>query len=51
MNSIRFCYWLQGYFELCSAEALSPKQVQIIRDHLDLASKTLTLNGNTGIQC
>lgn len=37
MNSIYFCYWLMGFFELSKTnEALSPEQIQIIRNHLKL---------------
>ncbi len=34
MTPEQFCYWLQGYFEVSDETRLSPKQVEIIEDHL-----------------
>ncbi len=39
MNSIDFCYWLQGYFEVSKAEDLTPEQTEIVKSHLDLVFK------------
>ena len=37
MNSQEFCYWLQGFFELCpDCSAFNKNQVQTIRNHLSL---------------
>lgn len=36
MNTIDFCYWLQGYFEISNSDELSPEQVKIIKNHLNL---------------
>jgi hypothetical protein len=37
MRSVDFVYWLQGFFELSESDkALSPEQIQIIRNHLKL---------------
>lgn len=37
MTSRDFVYWLQGFFEIQSSnEALTPEQVQIIKNHLKL---------------
>lgn len=36
MNEREFCYWLQGLLELSDVKILDEKQVQIIRDHLQL---------------
>jgi len=37
MTSRDFCYFLQGFFELQGTnQALTPEQVQIIRNHLKL---------------
>lgn len=37
MTSRDFCYWLQGFFELQGTnQALTPEQIQIIRNHLKL---------------
>lgn len=37
MNTQEFCYWLQGFFELCpDCSTLNEKQVQAIRNHLNL---------------
>ena len=42
MNERDFCYWLQGYFELNGAEELSAKQVEIVREHLQLVLNKVT---------
>lgn len=42
MDSQQFTYWLKGYFEISDSNNLSPTQVQIIRDHLDLVFKKVT---------
>ena len=39
MNTIDFCYWLQGYFEISEGKELSEKQVEIIKNHLNLVFK------------
>lgn len=39
MNSIDFCFWLQGYFELSGDAALSAEQTQVLKDHLSLVFK------------
>ena len=40
MYSVDFAYWLQGYFELTEDDQpLTAKQVQIIRNHLNLVFK------------
>jgi len=36
MKSTEFCYWLQGFFELSDSKELSPKQVESIKNHLNL---------------
>lgn len=42
MNSVDFCFWLQGFFEVAHdgqddvRTNISPAQVQVIRDHLNL---------------
>ena len=36
MQSRDFCYWLQGLFELGNPESLTPGQIQVIRNHLDM---------------
>ncbi len=47
MESINFCYWLQGYFEVLAAgddpEAeLTPEQVACIKDHLAMVFTKVT---------
>lgn len=42
MNSTEFCYWLQGFFELQSPVTLSPEQVFIIKEHLNLVFNKVT---------
>jgi len=39
MQARDFCYWLQGYFELAPLESLSPTQVDVIKNHLNLVFK------------
>lgn len=39
MNTIDFCFWLQGYFEISDGKALSEKQVKVIKNHLSLVFK------------
>lgn len=43
MTSRDFCYWLQGYFEINSAdrpiEAITPEKADMIRRHLALVFK------------
>jgi hypothetical protein len=34
MTSRDFCYWLQGYFEICPNKSLNAHQVEIIKKHL-----------------
>lgn len=36
MKSRDFCYWLQGYFELASAQGLTKEQVDTIKAHLSM---------------
>ena len=36
MRSVEFCFWLQGFFELSESEQLTPRQVEIIKNHLKL---------------
>ena len=36
MNSIDFCFWLQGAFELSDTDRLTDEQVRIIKNHLNL---------------
>ena len=39
MNSIDFCYWLQGHFEISGTNELTEEQVEIIKNHLHLVFK------------
>jgi hypothetical protein len=40
MNSVDFCFWLQGYFELQEGdEPLTAKQVEVLKNHLSLVFK------------
>ena len=39
MNMQDFCYWLQGFFEINDSNQLTPKQVDVIREHLNLVFK------------
>lgn len=46
MESINFTYWLQGFFEISDSKTLNEKQVQIIKDHLDLVFTKVTPDRN-----
>ena len=39
MNSIDFCFWLQGCFEITNTDSLTDEQVKIIKNHLNLVFK------------
>lgn len=36
MKATEFCFWIQGFFELSESEQLTPRQVEIIKNHLKL---------------
>ena len=36
MTSVQFAFWLQGFFELSETDELTPRQVEIIKNHLKL---------------
>lgn len=42
MSPEQYTYWLKGYFEISDSNNLSPRKVQIIRDHLDLVFNKVT---------
>lgn len=39
MTSVNFCYWLQGFFEISDVKAITPEQVKVIRNHLNMVFK------------
>jgi len=39
MTSRDFCYWLQGYFEVSNPKEIGEKEVQMIKNHLNLVFK------------
>jgi len=39
MTSRDFCYWLQGHFEISGSTNLTEKQVEVIRNHLNMVFK------------
>jgi hypothetical protein len=39
MKSRDFCYWLQGFFEISQESSLSPNQVQVVKNHLNMVFK------------
>jgi len=39
MNTIDFCFWLQGYFEISNGGEISKEQAEIIKNHLSLVFK------------
>lgn len=36
MNSVDFCFWLQGHFEISNNKNMTAAQVEVIKRHLDL---------------
>jgi len=42
MSPEQFTFWLNGFFEISDTNNLSEKQVQIIRDHLNLVFNKVT---------
>lgn len=36
MTSRDFCYWMQGYFELVDADAMTAEQVSTVKRHLSM---------------
>ena len=36
MNSVDFCFWLQGYIEIAEPRGISEKQFEVIKKHLNL---------------
>lgn len=45
MNSNEFCRWLQGFFEMADPKTLNEKQLQVIREHLQLVFTKVTGSG------
>ena len=39
MNTIDFCFWLQGCFEVNDLKELNETQTKIVKDHLNLVFK------------
>ena len=39
MNTIDFCFWLQGYFEISGTSEISEDKAKIIQNHLSLVFK------------
>lgn len=48
MTPEQFTYWLQGFFEISDTDSLTNKQVQIIRDHLNLVFNKVTPDRGKG---
>lgn len=42
MTPEQFAYWLHGFFEIAGSNQLSPKQVMMVKEHLDLVFKKVT---------
>jgi hypothetical protein len=36
LGAEKFCYWLQGFFEMTNAETMTPEQVKMVKEHLHL---------------
>ena len=39
MTSRDFCYWLQGFFEVSGAKEVTPEQLTVIKNHLNMVFK------------
>lgn len=39
MNTVDFCFWLQGFFEISGNTEINAKQAEIIKNHLNLVFK------------
>jgi hypothetical protein len=39
MTSRDFAYWLQGFFEISGATEVTPDQLKVIRNHLNMVFK------------
>lgn len=44
MTAETFAYWLKGHFELNNSDELTPQQVKIIKEHLNLVFNKVTPN-------
>jgi len=42
MTPENFCYWLRGIMEVINPKTLTEKQVEIIKNHLDLVFEKIT---------
>ena len=42
MTANDYIFWLHGFFEISESNTLSEKQVQVIKDHLDLCFSKVT---------
>lgn len=42
MNERDFAYWLKGFFELTKTKRLNARQIQMIKEHLDLVFTKIT---------
>jgi hypothetical protein len=36
LGAEKFCYWLQGFFEMTKAETMTLEQVKMVKEHLHL---------------
>lgn len=43
LKADNFIYWLQGFFEISEATTLNEKQINIIKEHLELCFEKVTL--------
>ena len=39
MTSRDFCYWLQGFLEISEVSKMTPKQLQVVKNHLAMVFK------------
>lgn len=46
MTERDFVYWLQGWLEIANPEAITPAQVQCIKDHMALVLTKVTPSVN-----
>lgn len=50
MTPEQFCYWLQGFMEVSGAEKIDPKQLAVIKEHLQTVfNKVTTVSVTDGV--
>jgi len=48
MTPENFCYWLKGFMEIQKPETITPMQITVINDHLNLVFNKVTPDRDFG---